>query len=80
MTNRPGYIEGVTCPACEDNMLKAEDGRNAYSRYCAHYICSACGVREALDGFFWIANCLKRGFELNEAGQAVRYDKAETTK
>jgi hypothetical protein len=34
----------------------AEAG-NSYSRYAGLYICSACGVREAVEGFFWRAWC-----------------------
>jgi len=65
-----GYIEGVTCPACEDNMLKAEEAHNSYSRFAEHYVCSACGVREAFGGFFWRVNALRRGIAMNAAGQA----------
>jgi hypothetical protein len=28
-------------------------GSNAYSRYVDAFICSACGTREAFEGFFW---------------------------
>lgn len=68
-----GYIEGVTCPACEDNMLKPESVHNSYSRYANHYICSGCGIKEALaKKFFWIDNCLAHGIRLNKVGQAVQ--------
>lgn len=49
-----------TCPAC----LKKQPGftgdcgaGNAYSRYANVYICSGCGLAEALTGFFWRARC-----------------------
>jgi hypothetical protein len=64
----PSYIEGVTCPACE-GWLKPEVAHNSHSRFAEHYICSACGTREAFDGFFWLDNCLARGIRLNLAGQ-----------
>ena len=40
------------CPAC-DGALDPEPVRNARSRYCKDYICSDCGTREALEGYFW---------------------------
>jgi Zn ribbon nucleic-acid-binding protein len=65
------YIEGVTCPACEDTDLHPTDALNAYSRFASHYICSACGAREAFRGFFWRSNCLAHGIRFNE-GQRER--------
>ena len=67
------YVEGVTCPACEEIALRAVKAHNAYSRFCEHYICATCGVREALDGFFWIERALARAFKLSKAGQEIYY-------
>lgn len=53
----------LRCPACESvkPLFKARAGHgNAYSRYADRYICSECGTREAFEGFFWRAWCLKR--------------------
>jgi Zn ribbon nucleic-acid-binding protein len=74
MTPPSRYIEGATCPACEDAWFKPVLARNSVSRFAGHYICSACGVQEAFDGFFWRENCLARGIRLNEAGQATTPD------
>lgn len=42
------------CPACGQDKLNKDDvGRNALSRYCSMYICSDCGLEEALYGDFW---------------------------
>jgi len=43
----------LQCPACGENTLDEIEVRNALSRYCKKYICSDCGLREALEGDFW---------------------------
>ena len=58
----------TVCPACGTACLKADDGRNAHSRFCHMYICTRCGVQEAFRGFFWIDRALARGARLNDAG------------
>lgn len=69
------YISGLTCPACEEDRLRAMPILNCSSRFCqaganrVAYICIRCGTKEAFEGFFWKKNALKRGFELTEAGQ-----------
>ena len=41
------------CPACDKNHLYKSQVMNARSRYTDKYICSECGTREALEGYFW---------------------------
>lgn len=69
LMNQTKYIPGLHCPACfgteNQKMLRAETAHNSHSRYCDAYICSACGVEEALRGFFWRERALQRGFALN---------------
>ncbi len=53
---------GEPCPACKVSVLHDRNGPNAglnaWSRYCVDVpICSGCGMREAVSGFFWIADC-----------------------
>ncbi len=67
------FIPGLTCPACEEDRMRPTEVTNAFSRYAVRYICSRCGTREALEGFFWRDNCLKRGIELSEAGRHEVY-------
>jgi Zn ribbon nucleic-acid-binding protein len=62
------FIQGVTCPACEENTMRVPEPTNALSRYAEAYICSECGTLEALGGFFWMRECLQRGYKLNAAG------------
>ena len=48
------------CPACGEIKpnYKANAGPgNSYSRYATRYICSDCGRREAIEGFFWRDRC-----------------------
>jgi rubrerythrin len=48
------------CPACQQLKpgFKADAGAgNSLSRYSDIYICSDCGLREALLGFFWRDRC-----------------------
>ena len=63
------YIHGAVCPACEAEWLRPETAHNSRSRYCDLYICTACGVREAFEQFFWRQRALERGGRLNSAGQ-----------
>lgn len=51
---------GKLCPAClvRKTTFKGEAGAgSAFSRYASIYICSACGTKEAFEGFFWRAHC-----------------------
>jgi hypothetical protein len=51
------------CPACDEikpQFRAAAGAGNSYSRYARRYICSACGFREAVEGFFWRDKCPKR--------------------
>jgi hypothetical protein len=50
------------CPACVEVTLRVPEVRNALSRYCHEYICSDCGTREALEGFFWSGRAKVLGF------------------
>lgn len=43
----------ITCPVCERKTLHVDLVRNALSRYGDIYICSDCGLREAVEGHFW---------------------------
>jgi hypothetical protein len=45
----------VLCIACGKNHHAPESGRAgvSLSRYVDQIICSDCGIREALEGFFW---------------------------
>jgi Zn ribbon nucleic-acid-binding protein len=73
MKNVHRYIPGASCPACyetkNEKWLKPEEVHNASSRYCVAVICSACGVEEALRGFFWREKALERGFKLKPGAQ-----------
>lgn len=68
MKNLRTYIPTLNCPACfetpNEKFLRAEEAHNATSRFCDASICSACGVEEALTGFFWRERALQRGFKL----------------
>jgi Zn ribbon nucleic-acid-binding protein len=70
--NQVRYIPGYHCPACygteNEKPLKLEREHNARSRFCegSVFICSACGVEEALRGFFWRDRAIKRGFDLKQ--------------
>ena len=44
------------CPACGEYKMYKRLAVNALSRYVKRYICSDCGTREALWGFFWQSN------------------------
>lgn len=44
--------EFTTCPRCGNETLKKDLVLNALSRYRDEYICSDCGVAEALAGYF----------------------------
>jgi uncharacterized protein with PIN domain len=58
------------CPACNDAILKYPMvSHNAYSRYADCYICSICGMREAMTGFFWKENAIKKNVKLIERRQ-----------
>lgn len=54
------------CLACEKNVLPANppEPGSAYSRYCDAYICSECGVKEALEGFFWSIRAKAAGVKM----------------
>lgn len=39
----------VACPACDRPLSR----HASFSRYVNLYICSECGVQEAIRGFFW---------------------------
>ena len=41
------------CPACKKAFLDKDDSNNADSKFRDTSICSACGVRESMDGDFW---------------------------
>lgn len=42
------------CPACGVNKMEYPMvSHNCYSRYARSYVCSHCGLREAMLGFFW---------------------------
>lgn len=44
----------IMCPACEQETLDPVKINNAMSRYAKGiYICSDCGMREAMEGNFW---------------------------
>lgn len=48
------------CPACRKKVpgFTGDVGAgNSYSRFATVYICSGCGVQEALQGFFWRGHC-----------------------
>jgi len=45
-----GYPDQENCPACGRQIVRPHA---AMSRYVNLFICSACGLREALQGFFW---------------------------
>jgi hypothetical protein len=50
----------MKCPACEEekaNFIGRVGPGNSYSRYARVYICSDCGVEEAMNGFFWREWC-----------------------
>jgi hypothetical protein len=68
MKNLNRYLPGMSCPACyetpNEKYLRGAEGSNASSRFCEADICSACGVEEALTGFFWRDKALQRGFKL----------------
>lgn len=40
------------CPGCKLATLDPVKVRNSLSRYCNLYICTGCGLREALEGDF----------------------------
>jgi predicted RNA-binding Zn-ribbon protein involved in translation (DUF1610 family) len=47
------YESKTTCPRCEKNTMRPEQAMNALSRRDNEtYICSACGVAEAMEDFF----------------------------
>lgn len=51
---------GALCPACllRPGSFSGDVGAgNSFSRYATVYICSDCGTREALEGFFWRSHC-----------------------
>lgn len=56
------------CLACETRELRTVngsiEGHNAYSRYGDAWICSDCGVREALEGFFWTIRAKAAGVQV----------------
>lgn len=53
------------CPACELVMLRMPMAQNAYSRFVNVYICSPCGVKEALEGgFFWRESAEARALDI----------------
>lgn len=55
------------CPACETNQMEYPMvSHNAYSRYARSYICSDCGMREAMTGFFWRENALRKNIIIKE--------------
>jgi hypothetical protein len=68
MKNLPSYVPTLHCPACfetpNQKYLMVDEARNSVSRFCDASICSACGVEEALTGFFWRERALQRGFKL----------------
>lgn len=57
------------CPTCLDRPLSNDEGAGATSRYAPTlHICSECGMREAFEGFFWIADSAAHVSKLNAAG------------
>jgi hypothetical protein len=58
------------CPACRTTLIPrtiAELTRTcSVSRFATgKFICSPCGTREAVEGFFWADYAKKRGYKLN---------------
>lgn len=58
--SREGWYPTPTCPACLE-MKEGFNGGigagNSYSRFVPTYICSECGIREAVEAFFWAGHC-----------------------
>lgn len=59
------------CLACEQTEMPAHPEQApagvSYSRYSDAYICSRCGVREAMEGFFWSKRAKAAGVKINPA-------------
>jgi predicted RNA-binding Zn-ribbon protein involved in translation (DUF1610 family) len=53
----PSPRTGPQCPACGILNLRADEAHNSSSRYANIWICSDCGIGEALQGFFWKERC-----------------------
>lgn len=56
---------------CCDKFKLGPPGTNARSRFANVNICSDCGVREAMEGFFWKDKAVSDSIELNAAGLAT---------
>lgn len=72
MLPKPGSRKlKLLCLACETNDLDPREARNSASRFCDAYICSSCGMKEAIEGFFWSIRAKAAGCKLNDAGLEV---------
>jgi hypothetical protein len=51
--SNPQFSDRSLCPACGMHLPFPRITRCAWSRFVSRYVCSTCGRREALEGFFW---------------------------